>query len=352
MTVEEELRAAFARHEPLTPPTGPLRAAIDRMVVGRRRRRRRLEAGAAALAVFGLMGVAIPQFTPDRPGGEAVLLGQPSPPPPAPAGAVNVLLLGLDGSAPLADSVLIIHIPADRGRPYLVSLPRDMEVPIPGHGTGKLNSAFLKGAGEGRPDLKDGYELTRRTVSDLTGVRVDAGAVLTYPVLRTVTDELGGVEVCLPRGVRSTHTGRLFPAGCQRLDGAASVDLLRQRKGLPDGSLDLDRNAQLFAAGLVRGATDEGLVTNPARLSRLLAAVGSDVTVSSADGSLLELFRVVPELRSVEPVGLSVPVGPPPGQSWRLRPDPQEAPAFLAALRGDRLAGWAAAHPDRISRLR
>ncbi|MEU5939124.1 LCP family protein [Micromonospora sp. NPDC047548] len=350
---EEELRAAFARHESLTPPAGPLRAAIDRKVAGRRRRRRKVRVGAAALAVLGLLGFAVPQLTPDRPAMEASLL--PGRVAAAPTGAVNVLVLGLDGSATeerprFADSVLLVHVPADRSRPYLLSLPRDMEVPIPGHGTGKLNRAFGYGTGPGRPDLAAGYELTRRTVSDLTGVRVDAGVVLTYPMLRKLTDALDGVEVCLPRAVRSRHTSRVFPAGCQRLGGAASVDLLRQRQGLPDGALDRDRTAQLFAAGLVRGAVDQGVLSNPARLSRILTAVGPDVTVAGA--SLLELVRLGPELKSVEPVGLGVPVSPPPGQGWRLRPDPEDAPAFFAALRADRLAEWTAAHPDRVTRLR
>ncbi|MFV2112347.1 hypothetical protein ACFHW0_08395 [Micromonospora sp. LOL_025] len=37
---------------------------------------------------------------------------------------------------------------------------------------------------------------------------------------------------------------------------------------------------------------------------------------------------------------------------WRLSPDPEEAPAFLAALREDRLAQWAARDPERVTRTR
>ncbi|MEV4479953.1 LCP family protein [Micromonospora coxensis] len=350
MTVEEELRSVFARHEPLTPPTGPLRAAIDRLVVRRRRRRRRIQVGATALAVLAGLGLAAPQVV-DLPGERTpagVLGGEPG----ARGGALNVLLVGVDGSARLADSVLLVHVPADRSRPYLISLPRDLEVPIPGHGTGKLNSAFASGAGDGRPDLARGYELTSRTVTDLTGVRPDAGAVLTYPVLRELTDTLGGVEVCLPRRVESTHTSRVFPAGCQRLDGAASVDLLRQRRALPDGAFDRDRNAQLFAAGLVRRAGEQGVLNDPARLSRLVATVGSKMVVAGGGTSLLDLLRVVPELKSLDPVGLNLPVDPPTARQWRVRTDPAATPQFLAALREDRLDRWVAAHPDRVTRTR
>ncbi|MEU4777571.1 LCP family protein [Micromonospora sp. NPDC023633] len=349
--IEDDLRAAFARHEKLTPPAGPLRSAIDRLAAARRRRRLRLRAGGAALALLGVLGIGVPQLTPDRVAEDANLLIEPAGP--APTGALNILLLGVDGAAErpyrLADSVLLVHIPADRSRPYLVSLPRDLAVAIPGHGPDKLNAAFLYGAGEPRPDLKRGYELTRRVVADLTGVRVDAGAVLTYPVLHRLTDEVRGVEVCLPREVRSSHTERVFPSGCQRLDGAASVDLLRQRWGLPEGGLDRDRHAQLFAAGLIRRAGEEGVLTNPVRLSALVDTVGAGLV---AGPPVVDLLKVLADMKSVDPVGLSLPVGPPEGPGWRLPPDPEEAPAFLAALREDRLAQWVAQHPDRVNRTR
>ncbi|SCL59304.1 transcriptional attenuator, LytR family [Micromonospora citrea] len=347
--IEDDLRAAFARHEPLTPAAGPVRAAIDRLAAVRRRRRQRLRAAGVALALLAVLGVGVPRLAPDRVAPDAALL--PGTAAPAPTGALNVLLLGLDGSKAedgrRADSVLLVHVPADRSQVYLVSLPRDVEVPIPGHGTDKLNVAFPLGAG-GTSDPSRGYDLTRRVVGDLTGVRVDAGAVLTYPALKRLTDEVDGVEVCLPREVRSFHTRRVFPAGCQRLDGTASMDLLRQRLELPGGGFDRDRHARLFAAGLVRRAVEQGALTNPARLHALLGAA----RLTTVDGaSLVGLVGVLPQLKSVEPVGLSLPVTPLDRSDWRLRPDPERAPALFAALREDRLAQWAAQNPGRVERL-
>ncbi|MFJ8578938.1 LCP family protein [Micromonospora sp. NPDC093277] len=352
--IENDLRAAFARLEALTPPTGPVRTAIERTVGRRRRRRFRLRLGGTALA---LVAAALAGFTAIAPSSPETpqLLGEPSSSA-TPTGALNVLLVGIDSTSdqrsPLADSVLVVHIPADRSRPYLVSLPRDLEVDIPGLHQDKLNAAFYHGAGSGPADLSRGYDLIGRTVTGLTGVRLDGGAVLTYPALRKVTDVLGGVELCLPQKITSAHTRRVFPAGCQRLDGAASVDLLRQRRGLSDGGLDRDRNAQRFAAGLVRRAEAQDVLRDPLRLSRLIAEVGPELTV--AGDSVLDLLRVVPELASVEPVGLSLPVEVLEGEgpTWRLRADPKTAPAFLAAFREDRLAEWAAANPDRVTPIR
>ncbi|MFD2763967.1 LCP family protein [Micromonospora eburnea] len=350
--IEDDLRAAFARLEVLTPPTGPIRAAIERAAGRRRRRRFRLRLGGTALALVAAAVAGFTAIAPTPP--EATqLLGEPSPPS-APTGALNVLLVGIDSTSdrrlPLADSVLLVHIPADRSRPYLVSLPRDLEVDIPGVQRDRLNAAFYFGVRSGPLDLSRGYELIRRTVAGLTGVRLDAGAVLTYPALRKVTDALGGVEVCLPQKITSVHTRRVFPAGCQHLDGPASVDLLRQRLGLPDGGLDRERNAQRYAAGLVRRAGAQDMLRDPLRLSRLVAEVGPDLTM--AGGSALDLLRVVPELASVEPVGLNLPIEPSGGVNGRVRADPKNAPAFFAALREDRLAEWAAANPDQVTPVR
>ncbi|MGC4849299.1 LCP family protein [Micromonospora sp. DT15] len=352
--IEDDLRAAFARHEPLTPSTGPLRVAIDRLAAVRRRRRQRFQAAGVTLALVAALGVGVPQLRPDRPVADPLMSGQPAD---ARSGALNVLLLGVDGFGEqppyrLADSVLLVHIPADRSRPYLISLPRDLEVSIPGRGIDKLNSAFWSGAGEPRPDLDAGYDLTRRVVADLTGVRVDAGAVLTFAGLRRITDAVDGVEVCLPKEVRSWHTRRVFPAGCQRLDGASSVDLLRQRRYLPDGALDRDRNAQRYVAGLVRRAVAQDVLTSPVRLTALLSAPGTGLAVDDDGLPLTRLVAVLPKLKSVDPVGLSLPVGQPVDDRTLLPLDPKQGPAFLAALREDRLAQWVAQHPEQVNPVR
>ncbi|MEO3774489.1 LCP family protein [Micromonospora sp. B9E7] len=352
--IEDDLRAAFARHEPLTPSTGPLRAAIDRLAATRRRRRQRFQAAGVTLALLAALGVGVPQLRPDRPVEGSLLPGRPAD---VPTEALNVLLLGVDGfgeepSYRLADSILLVHIPADRSRPYLISLPRDLEVSIPGRGIDKLNSAFFSGADETRPDLDAGYDLTRRVVTDLTGVRVDAGAVLTFAGLRRITDAVDGVEVCLPNEVRSWHTRRIFPAGCQQLDGAASVDLLRQRRYLPDGTFDRDRNAQRYVAGLIRRAAAQDVLSNPVRLAALLSAAGKGLTVDDDGLPLTSLVAVLPKLKSVDPVGLSLPVGPPAGNASRLQLDPKQGPAFLAALGEDRLARWVEQHPEQVNRTR
>ncbi|MEV0154210.1 LCP family protein [Micromonospora sp. NPDC050686] len=340
---EDQLRAAFARHEPLTPPVGPVRAAIDRLVVRRRRRRRTAAAAGAVLALLGAVGLAAPQLRPVPTGGTAAG-------PAAPAAALNVLLLGVDvadgARAPRADSVLIVHVPADRSRLYLISVPRDLPVAYPGGRIGKLNATFVAGG----TDLRAGYAATHRAVTDLTGVRMDAGAVLSYPVLRTLTDALDGVPVCLPQRVRSVHTGRVFPAGCQRLDGRASVDLLRQRYGMTWGGFDRDRNAQRYAAGLLHRVDERGVLTDPALLAALLRELNrGGLVTQTGSATVPELLALASAAASADPVAVSVPAVFS-ADSSGVALDPA-ARSFFPALRDDRLADWTARNPKWVTEL-
>ncbi|MFU8872354.1 LCP family protein [Micromonospora sp. SL4-19] len=351
--IEDDLLAAFARLEALTPPTGPVRAAIERATVRRRRRRFRLRLGGTALALVAAALAGFTAIAPQR-GETANLLTEPAPP--KPTAALNVLLVGVDGNDGrpfrIADSVLLVHVPADRSRLYLVSLPRFLEVSLPGHGKDKLGYTFLKGAGEPRPDLGRGYQATRAAVADTLGVRIDAGAVLTYPVVRKLTDAVGGVEVCLPQRVRSLHTDRVFPAGCQRLDGNASVDLLRQRSKLPDGALDRDRNAERYAAGLLHRIGERGALTNPVVLDTLLRQLGTGLITDTGDTSLPALVSAAGEAADAEPVGVVPPGSHVEKPDLRFRLDPALGPGFLDALRADRLGEWITAHPGQVTRLR
>ncbi|MFI6782476.1 hypothetical protein [Micromonospora sp. NPDC050276] len=94
------------------------------------------------------------------------------------------------------------------------------------------------------------------------------------------------------------------------------------------------------------------MLSNPVRLVALLSAAGKDLTVDDDGLPLTKLVAVLPELKNVDPVGLSLPVGPPVDGAARLPLDPKQGPAFLAALGEDRLAQWAAQHPEQVNPTR
>ncbi|GAB3944610.1 hypothetical protein GCM10027614_35070 [Micromonospora vulcania] len=63
-------------------------------------------------------------------------------------GPLNLLLVGIDPrtptAAPLADSIMVLHVPATMDRAYLFSLPRDLYVNIPPFSRANFNGEKTK----------------------------------------------------------------------------------------------------------------------------------------------------------------------------------------------------------------
>ncbi|MEV0897016.1 LCP family protein [Actinoplanes sp. NPDC049802] len=340
--IEEELRAAFERHEAMTPATGPVRQRIDFAWV-RARRRRMWRRAAGAAAVVALAGVTVPIVVSEsaRHAVPAVIL-------PATTGAaaldgpVDVLLIGSDHRAgrsaqtQLADTVMLLHLTADRKQAYLVSLPRGGMLLDDGRPSMKLYETLLRG----------GPRLTRDAVADLTGVDVDATVVVEMAALRKVAEAVGAVTMCVKQGIPA-HSGRkAIPAGCQDIGADEVGPLLQGRYRLTNGSYDRDFNNRAYLRLLAGKVMADGLELT--ELRALLSRAGSGLRV---DGDTLALLGVAASLEKPELIGIgakSAAGGLEGAKTEAIYPE--VGPSLFAALRDDRMAEWVAAHPDHVDR--
>jgi LCP family protein required for cell wall assembly len=202
-------------------------------------------------------------------------------PPAGPRGAENWLLIGSDtrveGNRPgrtsvggqRSDTIMLVHLPKDRKGAYLVSIPRDSWVTIPGRGKSKINAAFSWG----------GSPLLIRTVEALTGVRVDHFAILNFEGMKTVTDALGGVDVRVTETVTDPMHNQTWKAGVNHLDGERALWFVRQRYGLEGGDFDRIKRQQAFLKALAAKAVSRGTFTNPLKLNAFLGAMTKSVSV-------------------------------------------------------------------------
>ncbi|MEV0456142.1 LCP family protein [Catellatospora methionotrophica] len=338
--IEDELREAFARHEAQAPALGPLRRAIDGLAARRRRRRAVTRTGAAAVAVA--LALALPvqlwrgQFEVPLP------LGVGASDTVAPSGPLNLLLLGLDRRGTMrdsrADTIMLIHLPADGSQAYLVSFVRDLATDLPGFGKIKINGAYTLG----------GVEAARNAVQRLTGIRADAVAEVEFDALRGVADALGGLPVCLPQRITSQHTGAVFPTGCRDYTGTQVADLMRQRRDLPHGAYDRDRIGQRVLLGLAAKAGSRSLLSDFGLVSQLARTPG--ITLHAGDLSLLGLAMRLNRAEAGDIVGISQPTynGTKIGGVFYEQLDPAVAPRLFQALRDDTMGAFAQAHPDWV----
>jgi LCP family protein required for cell wall assembly len=249
------------------------------------------------------------------------------------ASAMTILLAGIDSEADPAagrsDALMLVRLTADRRHAYVVSLPRDAWVHIPGHGMDKVNAAYAYG----------GQTLAVRTVERLTGVRIDHVAVVDMAGFRELTDALGGVTITVPEDVTDPHFVS-FRAGTRRFDGAAALAYVRERRGLPRGDLDRVRRQQAFLKAVFE---QMGRQDDPRRLAAALDAVSRTVSVDAGFGTG-EMLRLLLSFRKLqgEIAFVTVPVTGTGqvGDASVVFLDPARGPAFWKAVATDSLQDY------------
>jgi len=262
-------------------------------------------------------------------------------PPASPARSLTLLLAGIDSerdtSPARSDALMLVRITADRRHAYVVSLPRDSWVNIPGHGMDKVNAAYAYG----------GQTLAVRTVERLTKVRVDHVAVVDMAGFRELTDALGGVVLTVPEDVTDPHFVS-FAAGTRRFDGAAALAYVRERQGLPRGDLDRVRRQQEFLKAVLQQLAQEN---DPLRLAAALDAATRTVAVDKGFGTG-EMVRLLLDFRKLrgEVTFLTVPVAGVGmvGEASVIFLDAKLGPAFWKAIGTDRLDDYLSTHDTEL----
>ncbi|AOY70103.1 LCP family protein [Paenarthrobacter ureafaciens] len=199
-------------------------------------------------------------------------------------GAMNILVMGkdknadksvdTDDSAPTdqrTDTLIWVHVPADRKNVYAISIMRDTWVNIPGHGEAKINAAMAQG----------GVALTVQTVESLFQQRIDHVAMVDFEGFKGLTDALGGVEVNIKTGFTpSVLKGKVtFQPGKNLLDGEKALAFVRERRSFPDSDYTRVKNQQLFLKALLSKTISKETLTNPVRINNMVDAMSPYVSV-------------------------------------------------------------------------
>jgi LCP family protein required for cell wall assembly len=263
-------------------------------------------------------------------------------------GSLNVLLLGSDSREPDAppgqartDTVMIMHIPADHKKAYVISLPRDLWLHIPAAPSGgqgdtmaKLNAAYAWG----------GMPLMVQTVEQYTGVRMDHVVLIDFFGFVKVTDALGGVQMNVDQTITSIHPPhRVFTQGPHTFNGTEALDYIRQRYQYADGDFTREKHQQEFLKALLDKAVSVGTLSNPARFKDFVGSAASALTVDQ-DFSLVDLGWQFRDLRSSDLVFLTSPNDGPgtAGDQSVVLSDSAKASTFYDSVARDRLADYLA----------
>jgi LCP family protein required for cell wall assembly len=173
-----------------------------------------------------------------------------------PDDVVWILALGSDareGQPPLgsrADAIQMIGVNLRTGAGSIIGIPRDSWVPIPGHGSDRVNAALTYG----------GPQLMARTVGDLVGVQPDYVFTTTFIGFKAMIQSLGGVTVNSRLAFTDDNMVGEIERGVNRLDGFEALFFGRARHFLPRGDFDRSENQQELLRGIlgeIRAKQDE-----------------------------------------------------------------------------------------------
>ncbi|MFK0199089.1 LCP family protein [Streptomyces lavendulae] len=273
---------------------------------------------------------------------------------------VNFLLVGTDGREKITpeekreyrlggapchctDTVMLVHLSADRERASVISLPRDSYAEVPAHQdlvTGKahkahpvkLNAAYAEG----------GPNLTVRTVENMTRVKIDHYLEVDFTSFMKTVDAMGGVEICTAKAMHDTYTGLDLLPGTHRLTGGQALQYVRSRH--VDGASDLGRmqRQQRFVAALTKQATGGGVLLNPVKFKEVSSTLLGSVRADRGFGSeqMLALGQAMRGFTPSSSEFASVPVGDPSfqvkGIGSTVKWDEPKAAKLFEALRQDR----------------
>lgn len=205
-----------------------------------------------------------------------------------------------------ADTIMLLYQPR-RGRPVLVSLPRDSYVPIPGFGQGKLNAAYAYG----------GPALLNQTVELVTGVQLDGYLEIGFDGFANLVDAVGGIEVCPEMALQDPYSGLDIPAGCSKLEGHQALAYVRMRYADPRGDIGRIERQREVIGKVVAKAARPSSVLNPLRYWRLNMAASKMLTRGDQTGfgDLLGAARGLIGVAAGEGLSLVVPIADPAGWS-------------------------------------
>jgi LCP family protein required for cell wall assembly len=238
-----------------------------------------------------------------------------SPAAPAQVGAFTVLLLGSDDDSKfssdhvLTQSMILVRVIPSTKRVIMLSIPRDLYVPLSVGGTAKIDGAYSYG----------GPGAAIATVEQNFGVHVDDYIWVGLLGLIRLIDAIGGVDVVTSHPVMDDfYPADVFSsyaydyqrvavlAGAQHLDGIHAMQYVRSRHGDLQSDFGRSQRQQQVLLAIRQKAKQ----IKPEDIPSLATAIGSELKTSinvTRVGALLPLAGSLDDPNAITQIVLLPP---------------------------------------------
>jgi LCP family protein required for cell wall assembly len=250
-----------------------------------------------------------------------------------------------------SDTIMILHIPEDRSRAYVVSIPRDSYVRIydetgAPEGKHKINYAFSVYGPSG----------CISTVEHLTDVRMDHLAIIDWAGFKDVVDALGGVRLYVPETVHDSSQNYTYERGWHDYDGELALKYVRSRYALDEGDFDRNRRQQNFLRAMLDQLSETGALSDFPTFLSAAKAITSNLTLDEewSNGDLRDLGWAMRGIRKDDVTFLSAPINERrpfsdvEGEGSVVHLDKRGLAQLFGAMRDDDLQTYVNDHPELV----
>jgi len=216
------------------------------------------------------------------------------------------LLLGIDrrggkGWGYRTDTIIIATADPTNQTAGMLSIPRDLQLEIPGVKEARINTANVYGYSTKYPG--GGPALLKRTIEKSFGIPIDYYVMVDFQAFEAIIDTLGGIDVNVPRALHDTkypnpQPGDLygmktvhFDAGWQHMDGQRALEYARSRMSTSD--FDRADRQQRILLAIREKALNLNLIP---KLPSLFATMGNMVKTDMTLEEMIELARIAPQV--------------------------------------------------------
>ena len=236
-------------------------------------------------------------------------------------GRTNILFLGMGGTnhpgGTLSDSIILLSVKDSDKKAAMISIPRDLQVTVAGHGTEKINSAFADGYSDymsknctkknldscKNEALQAGAKASSETISKTLDQPIQYTVSVEFTGFEKIIDQLGGIDVYVDKAIvdknypaenMKDYVTFKVAAGNQHFDGKTALKYARSR----ESTSDFDRAArqQKIIAAVKEKAMKSGLIANPKKLLDIINALSDSVRTNLSPSELKELISIMGEI--------------------------------------------------------
>jgi len=239
-------------------------------------------------------------------------------------GRVNILIAGNSSDdlghqgADLTDSIMLLSVNTKNNTAYLLSIPRDLYVNIPGNGWGRINATYDYGVSSNFSETgypNGGMGLLEKVISKDFNINIDYYALINYSAIRDAVNSVGGIAVNIqstdPRGLYDPSidyatNGYLVKLsnGLHKINGQQALDLARARGdaygsyGYANSDFTRTQNQRMMILALKSKVLSAGTLSNPFSLANLFVSLSKNIKTDINLPSAHSIYNVTKNINN------------------------------------------------------